>query len=37
MLCVFLQDIVGHFSAKPMFVVEGATRFDLYQGQIGKI
>lgn len=28
-------DIVGHRSAKPMFVVEGATRFDLYQGQLG--
>jgi len=30
-----VQDIVGHKSAKPMFVVEGAERFDLYQGQLG--
>ena len=31
-----VQEITDLRSAKPMFVVEGATRFDLNQGEIGK-
>jgi len=31
-----MQDIADYLSLKPMFVIEGATRFDLYQGKIGK-
>jgi len=32
-----VQEITERQHSKPMFVVEGATRFDLYQGKIGKI
>ena len=35
-LFTWLQDIVDRRTSKPMFVVEGATRFDLNQGEIGK-
>jgi len=36
-LAFTVQDIAEHQNSKPMFIVEGATRFDLYQGDIGNV